>query len=449
MGYLEIYPSECLGDSLYKINSNALDFDTRLVSLSARTPQRAFGDTNNYDIWIDSGVSGNDLTGNGTLSRPFKTIAAAVSYYSREVAPKGVSARFRLAPGVPSGPKVYKGATCLLGQSTSAGSNSSRNRNAPTISNPYETYTGDRTLHFLGDPDNPDLIVIESTFTYARGTNVDFWNANGLLIDYPEGSVIVSGITFKYNAVGNLPSYNGSDQYYNDKTDKATHLTFSNCHYAKVDNCRFEQMIDSNNYDISEPGWTGTNGLITQPSQKYMFGINFDRCYKARITEITIAGTMNYIAKSKASNLSFEVPGSITLENNPRFYSLFSVEEGGSVSIEQIWQGSLEGFTDTNYTLRFSGACAAPLTSGGKRWYNYTFSNYETRFTTSSNGASGPQAILCPSQGASPSLIWPTNTTPRLLYVNSYYTQTGINNNVYYNYVDTGRTAGTGNPRNV
>lgn len=448
MPYQTIFPSECLGDSLWKINSNAQDFDTRLLSLSGRTPRRSLDDNGAYEIWIDSGTpGGNDATADGTPARPFRTIAAAVSFYGKEVASKGISARFRLSPGTVAQPKVYKGALIYLGHDgVSAGGGALRNKDTASVGDPYQYYSVDRTMYFIGDTNDPRTVVIEPMFHYSRVTGIDFWNAYNLYINFPNGTVIVQGITFRYNAVGNLPGYTGGDQFYNEKTDTATYLVFDHCHYARAHKCRFEQMIDPNLYDVMQPGWTWVGGSVTQPSAKYMFGIAYYNCRFGRITEITVSGTMRYIAKSSGSELAFEAPGQITLENNPRFFGFFEVEGGGSIIIDKTFSGS--GYADPNYQLRFTGSgCGAPITLG-KSWWNYTFLNFESKWFTPQGGPR-PQAIMCPSQGATPKLFWPTNTTHRLMYVDSYYTQTGINNNVFYWYNDSGKTVGTGNPRNV
>lgn len=445
MAYEYISPAECLGDSLFKINNNASNFDTRIDTLSGRTPTRAFytGGTDD-SIWIDSGFLGNDATADGTPTKPFKTIAAAVTYYYKSVYPKGVAARFRLSPGTSTVPKIYKGAHvylsgCVFGSSV-------RNADNASIGNPYTYPGGDRTIYFIGDVVDPRTVVIEPIFSYSRGTGIDYWNSHGLLIDAPEGSIVVQGISFRYNAVGNLPGYTGSNQFYNDKTDISHHLLLNHCHYARVEKCIFEQMIDPNLYDVMQAGWSWAGGSISQPSAKYMLGIGFYNCRFARISEITVTGTMRYIAKSAGSELAFEQPGQITLQNNPRFYGMFEVEGGGVIICDKVYPGT--GYNDPNYSLRFVGSCGSTITTGGKQWYNYTFLNFESKGITPGRGAI-PQHITWPSQGATPAFQWPTNVTRRSMWVDTYYTQTGINNNVFYIYSDSGRTPGTGNPRNV
>jgi len=450
MAYNYIFPSECLGDSLYKINNNAADFDTRIVDLTAKGPRRGFDQTGE-NIWIDSGPLGSDESGDGTKNNPFKTIAAAVTYYSKFVASNGYSAKFRLVAGTsPATARVYKGAQIDLAGFGAGGA--LRNKDVATALDPYQTYPADRSMYFIGTDfsteaiASPGCVVIEPLFVYSRTPLVDFWNAYGLNINWPGGSVIVQGITFRYNAINNLPGYTGVNQQFNDKTDIATHLVFKHCNYAAVDKCVFEQLINSNTYDISDSGFTGTKGLVTQVSNKYMFGIEFNNCRYGKIREITVTGDMRSIAKCNGSEISFEAPGVITLQNTPRFYGLFEIENGGSIIVDPIYTGS--GFSDSNYSLRFTGNCASPLIVGGKQWFNYGFVNFNSK-NFAPQGGPRPQGIQWPSRGATPSFVWRANTSQQLLWPEALVNQTGLNNNVFYQYVDSGKTPGTGSPRNV
>jgi len=463
MAYNEIFPSECLGDSLWKINENAKDFDTRLVTLSGRTPRRAFGDGDTFEIWIDSGFAGNDDTADGTAGKPFKTIAAATRYYSKYVATRGGSARFRLVPGTSGNPRVYKGAGIYFGHDgVTGGGGGKRMNDVPTVASPHDLPGGvhgavDRTIYFIGDELNPDRVVIEPYFLYSRGKGLDFWQSYNLLIDYPNGSVIVNGITFRYNAIGNLPAYTGGDQFYMEKTDYAYLILFQHLHYARVDKCRFELFMNPNTQSSIQSGWVGPVGSLTQPTAKYTACIAYHRTRFGRIGNITIAGgspdhtAIRYIVKCSGSRLEFEPTGQITLFNNPRFFGLFEVEGGSTFNISTIWQGGNvdeknESYIDTNYTLRFSGSCGAPIPD--RQWYNYTIVGFESRWSYAAPGITFNE-VQCPSQGATPAMNWPPNVTRRLLWVDQLGTSTGTSNNVFYNYLDTGRTPGTGNPRNV
>jgi len=433
-----IASSECIGDSLVKINNNFTNLDNTLCSALDRIPDREL--SSNRNIFIDSTL-GNDSTADGTIGSPFKTIAAAVTFYLKNVWPKGVSPIFQLQPGTPTNPKVYKGAHIQIYPSYSIG-RALRQDDAPTNTDPYTYYNADSTFYIQGyNTTDPSTVIIDSFFTVSRtgGTGIVFYNAAGLKITAPKCDLVISNVTFRYNAVGNLPEYAGTDQLYNLRTDEASHLIVSDARVVVVKNCILRQMVDPNTYDVDDPR-TDTS------SYKYMLGIGFYNCQYARLDDsITVSGTMRYIAKTSRSELNF-YNCEIILQNSPRFLALFEIEYGGTLSISRA--------STTEWTLSFTGSCGTPITTttGTKNWFNYIFVNYYSAQFGGYGHGFIPQGIDCPSQTSAYPLVWPNNTTSvELVHRGLWYsTPSGINyplgsasiwERTYYYYFDNGTYA--------
>lgn len=417
MAYQFIDPTECIGDSLLKINNNAANFDTRIDTVSARVPSRVFNvDPGGRIIYIDS-LFGNDATANGTEARPFATIAAAAAFYGRRAGLYGAAPIFQLQ-GTTLQPRVYRGAHLYFNTSHTQVSVATRADN-PTFNAPNMNFgTGyDRTMYIRGNVNDPGGVIIESFFNKSRAESLDFWNSHGLYVEYQGGALIVEGITFRYNAINNLPGYTGSNQFFSDKTDFAAHLSLNHMYYASVRNCVFGQMIDPNILDV---GYTQT---ATQAS-RYMYGLSFHNVFHPRISKITATGSMRYLVKCgyAGDGIYFEPPGVIELQNNPNFYSFFEVELGGGIIIDPVTSfinNNLVTPYEGNYTLKINGTLSAPKTIN-RSWWNFTYVHFEAGYT---HPGGKINFLRAPTQNSSPPPPWPVNTNYRSgirMYDNTY-----------------------------
>jgi len=396
-------------------------------------------------IYVDSLLGKDDGTADGTSAKPFATLANAAAFYAQQCDPRGMGPVFKLVAGTSGNPRVYKGGdfyfypdhrlfSCVDGNYKDLANANINDYNAFDRWQPNT----DWTMHIQGNPQDPTTVVIESFFTEARVLGSGFWNGRGLNITYPKGNIYLSGISLRYNA-NNIPGYKGGSQYYISKTDNYNHLGLIDCHYAAIDNCIFQGIYQNPN--AQEPYYTPT----ANQASNYMYGVDFTNCRYARIRAIKVTGNLRYIARSNTSDLQFEAPGVITLENSPVFYAYFEVQSGGS-----IYNGLLAGTIYANqgyagnYQLKFSGA-AGPVVGN---WKNHSIVNITDRGFRA-GGALAGQAIWFPSAGALPDRQLPATTTTQNFYVDAYMTQLGVTNTVNYEYVDTGSTPGTGNPRAV
>lgn len=420
------------GLSASSITTSSGSVDVRIRSLSSvstalsgRSLSRSFENSGDGPqgrfIFIDSTL-GNDSTADGTSSRPFQTILAAAEFWASNCETRGQGVVFKLV-GTAAAPRTYKG--CHLYFNPGRVSVSGATAKDPGVlaslgtGDPATYMSRDRTIFFQGNVEEPQGVIIEPIFWRARGrpdTGQDrnFYNGNCLRIEAPGLAIIVEGITFRYNPVGRLPNYTGNDPLYNATMDYYAHVDFLNCQLASVGRCIMNGCYDSTSEP--NPGYAKT----TTQASKYMHGIGWYNCQYPRVRSLTVTGSLRYICKVSGGigndGLRFDNPGTITLQNNPRFLALFEVEYGAGFIVDWISNPNVQFFPYTSttypdfasgYSLTFinpttTGACGT--VRAGTEWQNRTFTNFNSFF------ASADPWIHFPSENSNPAFTWPTNT---------------------------------------